>query len=366
MICACVRKATWISCWLKKKMAEGGCSSTTEEGCSGSSSSMTDDLVKKPNTKSIVWNYFGLPVDDHNTDKPVCRLCKMPVPAKRSNTSNLFRHLQDHHHDVYAQLDPATTVRKAHLSQRDSSQITIVESICKTRPYDSGSKRAKELNKAVMVYIAKDMQPFYTVERKGFRELLEKCDPRYKLPSRRHFVDQEFPALYTEIKEKVICAMNGAKYFAGTTDLWTSTSNHPYLSFTVHIVDQVEWELRSFCLDTVPLFADHTGETIADTIQDILLNWGLNVDNLIATTTDNGSNFVSAFHNILHWPRISCFGHNLDLAINKGLKIDQVQRAVSRCHALVSVFSRSWKKTRDLREKQLELHIEQHNLLSVS
>ena len=323
-------------------------------------------LVRKPNTKSVVWNYFGVPVDDRNNptnfDKPVCRICKTTVPAKRSNTSNLFRHLQDHHIDVYSQLDPATIVRKSRLSQRDS-QITIAESFSRTKQYDRGSKRAKELNRAVMVYLANDMQPFYTVDKKGFRDLLEKLDPRYKLPTRRHFVDYEFPALYSEVKEMVICAMSGVKYYSGTTDLWTSTSNHPYLSLTIHFINQ-QWELHSFCLDTVPLFKDHTGETIADAIQDILLNWGLSVDNLVATTTDNGSNFVRAFNSVLQWPRISCFGHNLDLSINKGLKIDLVQHAVSRCHALVAVFSRSWKKTRDLKEKQLELHIEQHKLLS--
>ena len=106
----------------------------------------------------------------------------------------MFRHLQDHHVDIYSQLDPATIVRKSRLSQRDS-QITIAESFSRTKQYNRGSKRAKELNRAVMVYLANDMQPFYTVDRKGFRDLLEKLDPRYKLSTRRHFVDYEFPAL---------------------------------------------------------------------------------------------------------------------------------------------------------------------------
>ena len=131
-------------------------------------------------------------------------------------------------------------------------------------------------------------------------------------------------------------------------DLWTSKANHPYLSFTVHLVDQ-QWNLCSFCLDTVPVFSDHTGQNIADTICDILSNWGLDTSRLVATTTDNGSNFVAAFSSILEWPRISCFSHNLDLAINKLLEMDQIVRAKARCHSLVSIFSRSWKKSRDLR-----------------
>ena len=119
-----------------------------------------------------------------------------------------------------------------------------------------------------MRYLAKDMQPFYTLERVGFKELVHELDSQYKMPSRRHFVDKEFPTLYYEVKDKVIQAMSGVKYYA-----------------------------------------DHTGQTVADTICDILLNWVLSVDDLVATTTDNGSNFVSAFDKILKWPRISCFGH---------------------------------------------------------
>ena len=78
----------------------------------------------------------------------------------------------------------------------------------------------------------------------------------------------------------------------------------------------------------VPLFSNHTAQTIADTLYDILSKWLLSPDNLVATT-DNGSNYVSTFNNILQWPRVSCFEHNLDLAINKSLKISTIQRAIS-------------------------------------
>ena len=81
----------------------------------------------------------------------------------------------------------------------------------------------------------------------------------------------------------------------------------------------------------------------------------------MAATTDNGSNVVAAF-NTLNLLRISCFGHNLDLAIKKGLNITQIQRALGRCHSLVELFHRSWKKNRDLRQKQQLLNLPQHKL----
>ena len=108
----------------------------------------------------------------------------------------------------------------------------------------------------------------------------------------------------------------------------------------MHLID-CEWDLKSFSLD----------EDVACAITNVLDNWNLSFKNLIATTTDNGSNVVAAFQ-ILDSLRISCFGHNLDLAIKKGLNISQVQRAIIQCHSLVEMFHRSWKKSRDLSEKQ--------------
>jgi len=108
---------------------------------------------------------------------------------------------------------------------------------------------------------------------------------------------------------------------------------------------------------------DHKGQNLAEAFQDILANWNLSQDKLVFTTTDNGSNFISAF-DLLELPRLSCFGHNLDLAINKALQVDRVQQAIRRCHTLVGLFSWSWKKNRDLRQKQLELRLPEHRLIS--
>lgn len=141
-------------------------------------------------------------------------------------------------------------------------------------------------------------------------------------------------------------------YYSATTDLWTSRSCHPYLSYTIHFVDST-WELQSLCLETFPLFEDHTGKAIIDTISDIMANWELKSEQLVCTTTDNGRNFVAGFRQHGEsWIRLSCFGHCLDLAINKSLALPRVQRALARCKSLVAAFHRSWKKQRDLVSKQ--------------
>ena len=73
--------------------------------------------------------------------------------------------------------------------------------------------------------------------------------------------------------------------------------------------------------------------------------WKLEDKRLVGITTDSGSNVKLACE-LLHWNRLSCFGHNLNLAVGKGLNDSRVQRALRVCRS--AVFSRSWKKQRDL------------------
>lgn len=52
------------------------------------------------------------------------------------------------------------------------------------------------------------------------------------------------------------------------------------------------------------------------------------------------------------------------MAIKKSLYNSRIQQCIRKCHSLIEVFHRSWKKNRDLKEKQQELGIAQHKLLS--
>ena len=320
-------------------------------------------LVQKKKTKSVVWKNFGLRASregvivDKEQDKPVCRTCGRSVQAKGSNTTNLYQHLREHHPTIYAELAPKVTPK-----QPTTSQASLAEVITRATKFASTSAQAKEFNRAVTYYLAKDAVPISTVDKPGFRHLVSVLNPRYQLPSRKHFSDQEIPQLYTHVRDTVVMpALREAEFFSATTDLWTSAASEPYMTLTVHYVDKA-WNLRSFCLETVPMFVDHTGKNIADAVSDIFDNWGLSTENVVAFTTDSGSNVISAF-NSLNLLRISCFGHNLDLAIKKSLATSQVQQSLARCHSLVELFHRSWKKTRDLREKQQLLGLPQHKLM---
>ena len=260
--------------------------------------------------------------------------CEKCVLVKTSNTTNLFQHLHEHHPSVYVELGP----RKQPKQVTSQLQPTLGSVVMKSALYSTGSSQAKDLNRAVTYHIAKDAVPLSAVDKPGFRFIVSKLNPCYQLPSWRHFSDHEIPRMYSEVRDNLITQLiKQASFYSATTDMWTSGSNDAYI--TIHFISN-EWELHSFCLETLPMFTDHTGQNIADTISAILVNWELSEEKLVASTTDSGSNIVSAFQ-ILHVLRISCFGHNLDLAIKKALDNSRVKRAIGRCHSLVELFHRS-------------------------
>jgi len=151
-------------------------------------------LVKKSNTTIKVWVHFGLKGDEDGApipmeiDKPVCHHCYKAVLAKRLSTSNLLSHLQDNHPEVYAELT----------AQRPSNQPTIGQVIDRRKKYDAGPRRVKELDQALTYFLAKDMQPFHTIEKQDFQKMVHAVDSKYTLPSRNYFSEKEIPRMYSE------------------------------------------------------------------------------------------------------------------------------------------------------------------------
>ncbi|XP_059371308.1 E3 SUMO-protein ligase ZBED1-like [Carassius carassius] len=207
------------------------------------------------------------------------------------------------------------------------------------------------------------MVPVATVEQVGFQKLLKTMDPRYELPSRNYFAQEALPQMYTEIKQSLADRLANVTHFALTSDMWSSRTCEPYMSMTVHFIQ--DWEMKTACLQTSYFPQNHTGEHIAEALLDAIASWKLQEKYLVAITTDNGSNIVKAVE-LNEWLRMQCFGHRLHLAIGHGMNDKRVTRAISLCKRIVSCFSYSWKKRRHLAEVQIQLGLPSHQLITES
>ncbi len=247
-------------------------------------------------------------------------LCRRFVPSKTGNTTNLFHHLKQCHpseHEDAKKLQSQTSVGKCGPSTSTSAttQQSLMSSFSKAVPYDKKTKRHGDITKAVAYCIAKDMLPISLVENEGFKNLIHVLDLRYELPCRKHFSQTALPRLYTECRETVERQLQNVQFFATTSDIWSSRTSEPYLSLTIHFVDE-DWNLQSKCLQTAYCPEDHTGEVIAQGMIEALASWGLSENRQVCITTDSGTNMVKAA-SLNKWTRLQCFGHRLHLAIGK-------------------------------------------------
>ena len=112
--------------------------------------SLSEDcmLVMKPHTISV-WVHFGLKgnmdglSDTAEIEKPICSHCHKTITPKRSNTTNLFTHLEDNHPDIYTEL------AARNMKLRLSNQGTGLH---------------------CSLFHGKGWPNFYTVEKQGFKK----------------------------------------------------------------------------------------------------------------------------------------------------------------------------------------------------
>ncbi len=112
------------------------------------------------------------------------------------------------------------------------------------------------------------------MERDGFRKLVKVLDSRYELPGRKYFSKTALPQLYEECRRKLEINLRNVRYFATNTDLWSSRTSEPYMSLTIHYIDE-DWGLQSRCLQTAYFPDDHTADILSAGMEDALASWDL-------------------------------------------------------------------------------------------
>ncbi|XP_041361859.1 E3 SUMO-protein ligase ZBED1-like [Gigantopelta aegis] len=216
-----------------------------------------------------------------------------------------------------------------------------------TTKYKTTGERHKTVTKAVGRFIVKDLRPFSIVSNEGFKDMVEQLDPRYQLPSRTYFAETVIPNMYQECRADVISSLKDVPV-ALTTDGWTSRATQSYVTITTsHITE--DWNLKSFVLQTRELPESHTGVNIAQVLTDAISEWGLNKNPPLVT--DNAANMEVAAIEAGCIPHIGCYAHTLNLAAQRGLKVNSVSRILARVRRVVSFFHRSTTAAALLKEK---------------
>ena len=306
--------------------------------------------------RSIVWKFFDLieqEKDGIKVKNAACKICVDTILTYAGGTSNLMHHLEARHPNEYC--------KAKNEESGDESDKPMKQTSLPVRPSVKRCSlaRSKEINTAIVDFVALDLRPIAVVDGCGFNKLLTCLEPGYTVPSRT-FVMNSLKQQYSVMKQKLRESLS-VRNLAITTDIWTSRATEAYMTITAHYISD-EWKIESNVLCTCEMAERHTGANIALRIQEVLEVWNIQASHVSAVVTDNASNMTAAL-NSLECGHLPCFAHTLQLAVNKGLDANSLNQLSSLARKLVGHFKHSALATAALRQKQEQMNVPKHHLI---
>lgn len=318
-----------VSAMLDKDQSGPGTCGSPDVHASTSESSDGKQRV----AKSAVWDYFSR----KSSLAAECKACGQVLQTPSSTTTPLHNHLKQHP-ALFSEL-------KSRGSERDrpACQPTLSDVVKRKQPLPP--QKTAALTRKIAEMIALDMQPYSIVEDKGFKAVIQEAVPGYNLPSRTTFSRDVVPRLYDDTRRQVKRELEhafdgGTNTIAFTADMWTSRSNHSFLSLTCHLVVP-DFQLKTFLLSTRAVMESHTASNIASALDDVSNEWDIPSHVTVHIVTDNGRNIRAAVRQ-LPWFERSCFAHTLQLSISDAFAETPTATAVcKKARAIVGHYKHS-------------------------
>ena len=136
------------------------------------------------------------------------------------------------------------------------------------------------------------------------------------------------------------------------------------MSVTAHFITPA-WEMQSCVLMTKPFPECHTDRNIANSIEQVVRSFGINTAKVKAVVHDTAANTELAGDLMslsLDWENTECAAHKLQLAVNEGLQIPAIARAIAAERKLVGHFKHSTLATAELKVRQERRDVPQKKL----
>lgn len=230
-------------------------------------------------------------------------------------------------------------------TQNSSTQENLIGSIessfSNIKNYDLKGKKTQEITDCIVYMIATDCQPFSIVEDAGFKHLIKKLAPLYKIPC-RNTIKNDVLAKYDTLVEKFIFKLATAKYCCITTDIWTETYQvRSFLGITIHFLDNI----TPFCgtLGVIQLEDRHTSEYIVENLKKILDQFKVDINKISAIITDGAANIAEASEMFLSKTQhIHCFAHVMNLVVQNSVdNSPSVIEIITKVKNIVTWFKQS-------------------------
>ena len=130
------------------------------------------------------------------------------------------------------------------------------------------------------------------VESEPFKDLIGLCEPRYQVPSRKHFTSKLLYEKSVKVKNDLAHQLKMAQDVCVTIDLWSNKQTKSFIGITGHYI--LDWTLKSVMLACKRFKGIHTADNIAKEFDETMCTFEIS-DKIVQVVTDNASNMINAF-----------------------------------------------------------------------
>lgn len=174
------------------------------------------------------------------------------------------------------------------------------------------------------------------------QNLLHELNEEYKIPCYNKTIS-DLKEICKKLEAKIIDITKNLDFVCISSDGWKSVSKDNYFTFHIYYYNEVKkndnsenhqfLSIRSLVYEN--LEEDHyTGEILAKYFKALLLKY--QIKNIIASTTDGGTNIVSSFK-ILDINNIHCAAHVINIVVKSQFK--EISTIYNKINELVNFFN---------------------------
>ncbi|CAF3244182.1 unnamed protein product [Rotaria sp. Silwood2] len=271
---------------------------STSSSISSTPKSKSEATSKKQRVgKSVREDFFTNIAKNDKNWSAKCLLCDDTVYDNIGVTSNVNRHVKNHHQTEYtAWLNKLNGLDRQQPKLLDFINLNPSPSSSK-QSYPAGHQRQQELHNAIVQDLIVGLGlPLSLVERPEFIKFMSTIDPKFKITSRRTLRRDTIPTLYRKMNDLLKQFCSTAEYISLTLDIWTDRRARSFFSITGHAI--LGTQFKSYVLCFLPLNGSHSGEKLLE-YYELVINEFQIQNKLCRIITDNASNNIKAFADLI-------------------------------------------------------------------
>lgn len=158
-----------------------------------------------------------------------------------------------------------------------------------------------QITEALVSFIAGSLTPLSVVENPEFKFLIESLNPRYQLPSRKHFSTKLLLERSTSIQNSLKSKLRAVESVCLTIDLWSNRQMKGFIGITGHFI--LVWCIESIMVSCKRFRGQHCAENIRQEYEEAVACNNI-ADKITNIVTDNATNMAKAFQVTL--PGFTC------------------------------------------------------------